>query len=73
MRIIMIITACLAAFTLSGCFEGPPGPQGAKGETGAKGITGERGLEGTSGERGFTGLPGEKGEPGTSDRSFRWQ
>lgn len=64
---IAIITTCLSALALAGCFEGPPGPAGPQGEIGRQGEIGPQG------ERGVAGLDGAKGEPGTSDRSSRWE
>jgi len=75
MRLSIAVVALIAAFTLTGCFEGPqgpagpqgvagpPGPQGPKGDTGAIGQTGSRGLPG---EAGPIGPPGPPGSPGPS-------
>ena len=34
MRLAIALIACVAAFTLTGCFEGPKGDKGDKGDTG---------------------------------------
>jgi hypothetical protein len=38
MRVAIASIACVAAFTLTGCFEGPKGDKGDKGETGTAGL-----------------------------------
>jgi hypothetical protein len=37
MRVAIAIVACVAAFTLTACFEGPKGDKGDKGDTGVTG------------------------------------
>lgn len=67
MRIGMAVVACLAAITLSGCFEGPKGDQGAKGDQGPAGVAGPAGppgVAGAKGDRGETGPAGPAGAPG---------
>ena len=69
MRIGMAIVACLAAITLSGCFEGPKRDQGAKGDPGAAGIAGPAGpagAPGAKGDRGETGPAGPAGAAGAA-------
>lgn len=64
MRAVTIAIACLMSLMLTGCFEGPPGPQGPKGEQGAEGAAGPQGAKGERGPQGERGPPGPKGEAG---------
>jgi hypothetical protein len=50
MRVAMIVVACVAAFTLTGCFEGPKGDKGDKGDTGTTGPAGPAGSPGAPGQ-----------------------
>ena len=43
MRFAIALVACAAAFTLTGCFEGPKGDKGDKGDTGTTGPAGPAG------------------------------
>ena len=43
MRIKILIVLGVAAVTLAGCFEGPPGPPGPAGKDGAPGMAGKEG------------------------------
>ena len=52
MRVAIAIVACAAAFTLTGCFEGPKGDKGDKGDTGVTGPAGPAGLTGAPGSPG---------------------
>jgi len=85
MKYSILISALLAALTLSACdrptvvntpavvpVPGPPGPTGATGTTGATGATGaqaEKGATGDTGATGSTGNTGASGEPGKSGGS----
>jgi hypothetical protein len=53
MRLAVSIIACVAAFTLTACFEGP------KGEKGDTGATGPAGAAGPAGPAGAPGSPGK--------------
>jgi hypothetical protein len=56
---------CIGLFVTNSNCEGPPGPQGPKGDTGEqgpKGDTGEQGPKGDTGEQGPKGDTGEQGE-----------
>ena len=67
MRVATIMLACLLSCALAGCFEGPQGPPGGKGEQGAAGPpgpVGQAGPAGAKGEAGPAGAPGAKGEAG---------
>jgi hypothetical protein len=66
MRIGMAIVACLAAITLSGCFEGPKGDQGAKGDPGPAGVAGAAGAAGAKGDKGDRGETGAAGPAGAA-------
>ena len=44
MRVAIVLVACVAAFTLTGCFEGPKGDKGDKGDTGTTGPAGPAGA-----------------------------
>jgi hypothetical protein len=52
MRVAIAIVACVAAFTLTACFEGPKGDKGDKGDTGVTGPAGPAGPAGTPGSPG---------------------
>ena len=56
MRVAIALIACVAAFTLAGCFEGPKGDKGDKGDTG---MTGPAGPAGPVGPAGVPGSPGK--------------
>ena len=56
MRIAIPLIACVAAFTLTGCFEGPKGDKGDRGDIGA---TGPAGPIGPAGAPGAPGAPGK--------------
>ena len=47
-----IAIACVAAFTLTGCFEGPKGDKGDRGDIGATGSAGPIGPAGAPGAPG---------------------
>ena len=53
MRLAIALIACVAAFTLTGCFEGPKGDKGDKGDTG---------MTGPAGPAGSAGVPGSPGK-----------
>ena len=55
MRVAIALITCVAAFTLTGCFEGPKGDKGDKGETGAAGAAGPTGPAGPAGVPGSPG------------------
>jgi hypothetical protein len=59
MRVAIALIACVAAFTLAGCFEGPKGDKGDKGDTGATGLAGAAGAAGPAGPAGVPGSPGK--------------
>jgi hypothetical protein len=50
MRVAIALVACVAAFTLTGCFEGPKGDKGDKGDTGTTGPAGPAGVPGSPGK-----------------------
>jgi hypothetical protein len=52
MRVAITLVACVAAFTLTGCFEGPKGDKGDRGEKGDTGTSGPVGPAGASGSPG---------------------
>jgi hypothetical protein len=52
MRVAIALVACVAAFTLTGCFEGPKGDKGDKGDTGTTGPAGAAGPAGSPGAPG---------------------
>ena len=52
MRVAIAIVACVAAFTLTACFEGPKGDKGDKGDTGVTGPAGPAGPAGAPGSPG---------------------
>jgi hypothetical protein len=52
MRVAIAVIACVAAFTLTGCFEGPKGDKGDKGDTGTTGPAGPAGPAGVPGSPG---------------------
>jgi hypothetical protein len=52
MRVAIALIACVAAFTLTGCFEGPKGDKGDKGDTGTTGPAGPAGPAGVPGSSG---------------------
>ena len=56
MRIAIPLIAGVAAFTLTGCFEGPKGDKGDRGDIGA---TGPAGPIGPAGAPGTPGAPGK--------------
>lgn len=64
MRLSLSALALIAAFALSGCFEGPQGPAGAQGPPGAQGAAGPAGPPGAKGDRGPAGEAGKQGAPG---------
>ncbi len=64
MRLSIAVVALIAAFSLTGCFDGPQGPPGPKGEAGAAGPQGPKGDIGPIGQTGSRGQPGEAGPPG---------
>jgi Collagen triple helix repeat (20 copies) len=68
----LIISAIIAALSLTACDQkptvvnvpaGPPGPAGAKGAPGNEGVQGSQGEAGVPGN---TGTKGEAGKPGDS-------
>jgi hypothetical protein len=67
MRVAIALVACVAAFTLTGCFEGPKGDKGDKGDTG---TTGPAGPAGPAGAAGAAGAAGPAGSPGASGKNF---
>src|SRR5262249_29185229 len=46
MHVAIVLVACVAAFTLTGCFEGPKGDKGDTGMTGPAGPAGAPGSPG---------------------------
>jgi hypothetical protein len=56
MRVAIALIACVAAFTLTGCFEGPKGDKGDKGDAG---TAGPAGAAGPAGPAGVPGSPGK--------------
>jgi hypothetical protein len=64
MRAVTIAATGLMSLALAGCFEGPKGAQGDKGEQGVAGPPGPKGDAGPQGPQGVAGPPGPKGEPG---------
>jgi hypothetical protein len=55
MRVAIALVACMAALTLTGCFEGPKGDKGDKGDTGTAGPPGPAGAAGPAGSSGTPG------------------
>jgi|SRR5215813_4292652 len=55
MRVAIALVACMAALTLTGCFEGPKGDKGDKGDTGTAGPAGPAGAAGPAGSSGTPG------------------
>src|SRR5215510_11768890 len=64
MRMAIALVACMAALTLTGCFEGPKGDKGDKGDTGPAGPAGPAGAPGPPGPAGAAGPAGSSGTPG---------
>jgi len=64
MRLSIAVVALIAAFSLTGCFDGPQGPPGPKGEAGAAGPQGPKGDVGPIGQTGSRGQPGQAGPIG---------
>src|SRR5262249_27761060 len=64
MRVAIALVACMAALTLTGCFEGPKGDKGDKGDTGTAGPAGAAGPAGPAGAAGPPGPPGPAGAAG---------
>ena len=62
MRVAIALVACVAAITLTGCFEGPKGDKGDKGDTGTTGPAGAAGPPGPAGAAGPAGSPGAPGK-----------
>jgi Collagen triple helix repeat (20 copies) len=69
----IIISALIAALSLTACDQkptvvnvsaGPPGPAGAKGAPGVEGVQGSQGSQGEAGVPGNTGTKGETGKTG---------
>jgi hypothetical protein len=63
-RVLVSAVACGLALSLGGCFEGPAGPPGAKGEQGPAGPVGIAGPVGPEGKQGPVGPEGKQGPPG---------
>ena len=61
MRVSMTVVALVAAFSLTGCFEGPQGPAGPQGDAGPQGPQGVKGETGPSGPLGPPGAAGSSG------------
>src|SRR6516165_4681915 len=59
MRVAISIIACVAAFTLTACFEGPKGDKGDKGDAGVTGPAGPAGAAGPAGPAGAAGSSGK--------------
>ena len=59
MRVAIALVACVAALTLTGCFEGPKGDKGDKGDTGTTGPAGPAGPAGAAGPAGSPGASGK--------------
>ena len=70
MRVAIALVACVAAFTLTGCFEGPKGDKGDKGDTGTTGPAGPAGPAGAAGAAGPAGPAGPAGSPGAPGKNF---
>jgi hypothetical protein len=68
MKIKTLFALCVAAVTLAGCFEGPPGPPGPAGKDGAPGIAGKDGPPGIAGKDGPPGIAGKDGPPGIAGK-----
>ena len=66
MRVAIALVACMAALTLTGCFEGPKGDKGDKGDTGTAGPAGAAGPAGPAGAAGPPGPPGPPGPAGAA-------
>ncbi len=49
MRFMALVVLCVAAISLTGCFEGPKGDPGPPGAQGPKGDTGDKGDKGDLG------------------------
>jgi Collagen triple helix repeat (20 copies) len=64
MRAFAAAIALVAAFSLTGCFEGPQGAAGPPGPAGAAGARGPAGPPGPAGEKGLPGPVGIAGLPG---------
>jgi len=63
-RVLVSAVACGLALSLGGCFEGPAGPPGAKGEQGSAGPVGIAGPAGPEGKQGPAGPEGKQGPAG---------
>jgi Collagen triple helix repeat (20 copies) len=63
-RVLVSAVACVLALSLGGCFEGPAGPPGTKGEQGPGGPAGIAGPAGPEGKPGPAGPQGKQGDPG---------
>ena len=73
MRVAIALVACVAAFTLTGCFEGPRGDKGDKGDTGTTGPAGAVCVGGGGGGGWPCRPPGFPGkEPFDSHQSSEW-
>jgi hypothetical protein len=59
-----LLIALASMLLLSGCSEGPQGPQGQVGPQGPKGEVGPQGPQGVAGQRGAEGARGEVGPIG---------
>jgi hypothetical protein len=66
MRTSLTIVALIAAFSLTGCFEGPQGPAGPAGPAGAVGAKGSQGAQGEQGPAGPAGPVGPPGPAGAA-------
>ena len=64
MRPFAAAVALIAAFSLTGCFEGAQGPAGPPGAAGSAGPQGPAGPAGPQGEKGLAGAVGIAGPPG---------
>src|SRR5262249_30003034 len=64
MRVAIALVACMAALTLTGCFEGPKGDKGDKGDTGTAGPVAPAGPGVVSGRGRAAGPPGPPGAAG---------
>jgi len=64
MRAFAAAVALIAAFSLTGCFEGAQGPAGPPGAAGSAGPQGAAGPPGPQGEKGLAGAVGIAGPPG---------
>ena len=72
MKSSLVTVVILLAIFISGCNttpapqQGPPGQQGAQGQSGQQGQQGDQGQSGQQGHRGDQGQSGQQGQRGSS-------